>query len=68
VVAVSEEGRITLMGLATGLFGVVLIVLGLLLAYFSLGTDVDLVSPRMFTPIGLAVALIGGFMLVAREA
>ncbi|KON31509.1 hypothetical protein AC482_00530 [miscellaneous Crenarchaeota group-15 archaeon DG-45] len=64
----SEEGRITLMGLATGLFGVVLIVLGLLLAYFSLGTDVDLVSPRMFTPIGLAVALIGGFMLVAREA
>lgn len=56
------------MGLATGLFGVVLIVLGLLLAYFSLGTDVDLVSPRMFTPIGLAVALIGGFMLVAREA
>ena len=56
------------MGLATGIFGVIIIVLGLLLTYFSLRTDVGLISPHIFTPIGLAVALVGGFMLLAGEA
>jgi len=65
---VSEEGKMTLMGLATGIFGVIIIVLGLLLTYFSLRTDVGLISPRIFTPIGLAVALVGGLMLLAGEA
>lgn len=63
----SDEGGMTLAGLATKLFGVILLVLGLLLSYFSLSTDVGTVNPRVFTPIGLAVALVGGSMLLAKE-
>ncbi|MFQ6054139.1 MAG: hypothetical protein ACE5OO_07940 [Candidatus Bathyarchaeia archaeon] len=64
----SDEGGMTLTGFATMIFGAVILLLGLLLTYFSLRTDVGTVDPRLFAPIGAAVALIGGFMLLAREA
>ena len=63
----SDEEGMTLGGLATRLFGIIILVLGLLLTYFSLKTDIGLVNPRIFTPIGLAVALAGGLMLIAKE-
>jgi hypothetical protein len=63
----SDERRLTLAKLATNIFGIILFALGLTLTYFSIKADVEIVSPRMFTPIGLAVAIIGGLMILARE-
>ncbi len=62
-----SEAQLTLTGLAVKLLGVIILVLGLLLAYFSLNADIEVVNPRIFTPIGLTVALLGGFMLLAKE-
>ena len=63
----SQEGGMTFTGLGVKLFGIIILILGLLLAYFSLNADVGIVDPRVFTPVGVAVALIGGFMLLAKE-
>ena len=63
----SDEGGMTLTGLATMLLGAVILILGLFLTYFSIRTDVGAVDPHIFTPIGVAVALIGGFMLLSKE-
>ena len=57
----------TLGKLATNFLGVVLLALGLMLAYFSTNTDIELVSPRMFTPVGIVIVLIGGLMIIARK-
>jgi len=62
-----SEAQLTLTGLAVKLLGVIILVLGLLLAYFSLNADIEVVNPRIFTPIGLTVALLGSFMLLAKE-
>lgn len=62
-----SEAQLTLTGLAVKLLGVIILVLGLLLAYFSLNADIEVINPRIFTPIGLMVALLGGFMLLAKE-
>jgi len=64
----SDAEETTLTGLTTKLFGGIVLILGLLLTYFSLKTDVGGgVNPRIFTPIGVAVLLVGGFMLIAKE-
>ncbi len=57
----------TLGQLVTTFLGVILLALGVMLTYFSINADVGTVSPRMFTPVGVAIALIGGFMIVARK-
>lgn len=57
----------TLGQLITTFLGIILLALGLMLIYFSVNADVGLVSPRIFTPVGVAIALIGGFMIVARK-
>jgi hypothetical protein len=62
----AREGP-TLGRLATNFLGVVLLALGMMLAYFSINADIDLVSPRMFTPLGIAIVLIGGLMIIARK-
>ena len=53
--------------LATNLFGVILLALGLMLTYFSMNAEAGQVSPRIFTPVGLAVALIGGLIIIIRK-
>lgn len=62
----SREEGLTWGKLSTVVFGVILLALGLMLTYFSLQANIELVSTRIFTPIGLTIALIGGFMIVAR--
>ena len=62
-----SEAKLTSPGLAVKLIGIVILVLGLLLAYFSIKTDIEVVNPRIYTSIGLTVALLGGFMLLAKE-
>lgn len=57
----------TLGQLVTTFLGVILLALGLMLTYFSINADVGTVSPRTFTPMGVAVVLIGGFMIFARK-
>jgi len=63
----SQGGEMTLTGLAVKLFGIIILILGALLTYFSLKADVGVVNPRLITPVGVAIALIGGFMLLAKE-
>lgn len=64
--SMSKEQGLTLGRLATMVIGVILLTLGLMLTYFSLNTDIELVSPRFFTPVGLVIVLIGGFMTITR--
>lgn len=66
MMSMSEEGGLTLGELAIYFFGVVLLVLGLMLTYFSFQAEIGLVSPRTLTPVGIAISLIGGFMLLAK--
>ncbi|MFB0557635.1 MAG: hypothetical protein ACETVY_00825 [Candidatus Bathyarchaeia archaeon] len=62
----SREEGLTWGKLATIVFGFILFTLGLMLTYFSINTDIELVTPRVFTPVGLSIVLIGGFMIVTR--
>lgn len=62
-----SEARLTITGLAAKLLGVIILVLGLLLAYFSMKADIETVNPRIFAPIGVTVALLGGLMILAKE-
>lgn len=64
--SMSKEEGLTLGRLATIVVGVILLTLGLMLTYFSLNTDIELVSSRFFTPVGLVIMLIGGFMTITR--
>jgi hypothetical protein len=63
----SVEDGLTLGKLASYILGVILFAMGLMLTYFSVRVESGLVSPRIFTPIGVAIALIGGFMIITRE-
>jgi hypothetical protein len=59
--------NLTLSKLATNLSGVILLALGLVIAYYSTQADVGHASPSIFTPIGLIVALLGGILIIAWE-
>ena len=63
-----SEARLTSAGLVAKLIGGIIIVLGFILAYFSLKTDIAVVNPRIYTPIGIVVVLLGGLILLAKEA
>ena len=63
----SEEGGTTVTGVMISLFGFILLVLGLILIYFSNTTEVGTVDPRLFIPIGIAVSIIGVYMIVAKK-
>lgn len=63
----SGGGNLTLSKLATNLSGVILLALGIVIAYFSAQADVGHASPRIFTPIGLIVAVLGGILILAWE-
>jgi glucose uptake protein GlcU len=59
--------NLTLSKLTTNLSGVILLALGLVIAYFSTKADMGHATPRIFTPVGLIVALIGGILIIAWE-
>jgi hypothetical protein len=48
------------------LFGAILFVIGFMLTYFSLGAGVDIISPRMYTPITILISIIGLAMLIVK--
>lgn len=62
-----SEARLTSAGLVAKLIGGIIIILGLLLAYFSLQTDIGIVDPRFYMPIGIVVTILGGLILLAKE-
>ena len=65
--AMSSDGGSTLTGFVTGLLGVVVLILGVILVYISLYTEYGAVDPRILTPFGIATALIGAFMLITKK-
>ena len=67
LMSMSGEVTTTLARLATNIIGAVVLVLGLLLVYYSLNTEYTIIDPRVITPIGAAISVIGVFMALARE-
>lgn len=63
----SNGENLTLSKLAVNLIGVVLLALGLVIAYYSLQADAGAVNPGIFAPVGFLVAILGGIMTLAWE-
>ncbi len=63
----AEGERGGLAGALVTLLGIVVIIFGLLITYFSLTAEMDVVNPRILAPIGLAVILIGAFMAFTKK-
>ncbi len=61
-----DEG-LTISKLAVNLFGVILLILGLVITYYSIQADMGVISPGIFAPVGILVALAGGIMTAAWE-
>ncbi|MBS7619575.1 hypothetical protein KEJ21_02885 [Candidatus Bathyarchaeota archaeon] len=61
----SENTSLT--GFVISLIGCLIMVLGVLLVYFSFNTTPGIVSPYSITPIGFFIALIGAFMILAKK-
>jgi hypothetical protein len=61
-----DEG-LTLSKLVVNLFGVILLVLGIVITYFSMQADMGVINPGIFAPVGIVVALVGGIMTAAWE-
>jgi hypothetical protein len=63
----SEEEGLTISKIAVNFFGVVLLVLGLVITYYSIQADVGVIDARIFTPVGVLIVLAGGIMTAAWE-
>ena len=63
----SRGENLTLSKLTTNISGVILLALGLVIVYFSVRAEMGYATPRIFTPIGLVVALLGGVLIIAWE-
>lgn len=63
--AKSENTSLT--GFVISLIGCIILVLGVLLVYFSFNTTPGIVSPYSITPFGFLIALIGAFMMLAKK-
>ncbi|MEE8355626.1 MAG: hypothetical protein V3S09_07330 [Candidatus Bathyarchaeia archaeon] len=61
-----DEG-LTISKLAVNLFGVILLILGLVITYYSIQADMGVINPGIFAPVGILVALAGGIMTAAWE-
>lgn len=64
----SQESS-SLTRIATFLFGLILSISGLAIAYFAQTAIIEFynpINPTMFTPFGVLVFLIGGFMMITR--
>jgi len=48
------------------IFAAIFLVVGLMLTYFSLNAGVDIISPRLFTPIAVVISIVGLAMFVVK--
>jgi len=62
----SEGNGLNFSRITIYLFGAILLAIGFMLTYFSLGAGVDIISPRLFTPIAILVSIIGLVMLIVK--
>ena len=62
----SRANGLNIAKLTTYFMGAILLTLGLMMAYFSTRADTGIITPRLYTPIALAVAVIGLTMFVVR--
>jgi len=62
----SEGNGLNFSKLTIYLFGAIFLAAGLMLTYFSLGAGVDIISPRMYTPIAILISIIGLAMLIVK--
>jgi hypothetical protein len=62
----SEGNGLNYSKLTIYLFGAILLAIGFALTYFSLGAGVDIISPRLFTPIAMLVSIVGLVLLVVK--
>jgi len=58
--------ELPLLDLTLRLIGFLILLIGSYLTYISLRAEVGITDPRVFTPLGLIIALLGVFMLIAR--
>ena len=58
--------ELSLLDLSLRLIGFLILLIGSYLTYISLKAEVGITDPRVFTPLGLIIALLGVFMLIAR--
>ena len=63
----SSEDGLTLSKITINFFGVIILVLGLVITYFSIQADIGLIDPGIFTPLGVLIILAGGVMTAAWE-
>jgi hypothetical protein len=61
-----DEG-LTISKLAVNFFGVIVLILGLVITYFSMRADMGVIDPGIFAPVGILIALAGGVMTAAWE-
>ncbi len=61
-----DEG-LTISKLTVNVFGVLVLILGLVITYYSTQADVGNIDPSIFAPVGILVALAGGIMTAAWE-
>jgi len=58
--------ELPLIDLTLRLIGFLILLIGSYLTYISLKAEAGITDPRVFTPLGLVIALLGAFMLTAR--
>lgn len=58
--------ELPLLGLTLRLIGFLILLIGSYLTYISLRAEAGIMDPRVFTPLGLVIALLGVFMLTAK--
>ena len=63
----SRDEGLTISKLAVNLFGVIVLILGLVITYFSMQADIGVIDPGIFAPVGILIALAGGVMTAAWE-
>ncbi len=63
----SEDEGLTISKLVVNLFGVILLVLGIVITYYSMRADVGSIDPSIFVPVGILIAIAGGVMTAAWE-
>jgi uncharacterized membrane protein YidH (DUF202 family) len=62
----SDRFHFTYTSLAVAIFGVALLVIGGLLSYYAITLD-WVVGPRILTPIGVVIVLIGLLLITSKE-
>ena len=56
----------SLLDISIRLIGLLILLIGSYLTYISLRAEAGVCDPRVFTPLGLVIALLGVFMLTAK--